>query len=106
MTSVVFPMGKAIRFGVWLGSKDSGEGGPMDWEPAQATVGAAAAAEVIVAEAAWSPQRDIADGAAANTVAGASGRSRNFERETSADGTRIEMPQVPREYGGRAVPLP
>jgi len=56
--------------------------GPLDWAPAQATAGAAAAAEVTVLGAASShlPRYGADVGDAANTVAGASGRSRIYER--------------------------
>jgi len=77
--------GEAILFAACLGYKDSG--GPLGWEPAQATAGATAAAEVTVAGADSSHHlRDRSDvGAAANTVAGASGGSRIFEQGASAE---------------------
>jgi len=46
-------MGEAILFGACLTGLQ-GLLGPLDWAPAQATAGAAAAAEVIVAGAASS----------------------------------------------------
>ena len=68
--------------------------GPLGWEPVQATAGAAAAAEVTVTGVASSClPRDGADvGAAANTIAGASGGSRIFERGRG---------QVPKARGSR-----
>ena len=67
--------GEAILFGACLTGLQ-GLQGPLGWEPAQATAGATAAAEVTVAGVASSClARDGADiGAAANTVARTSGR--------------------------------
>jgi len=74
--------GEATLFGVCL-TELQGLWGLLGWEPAQSTAGAAAAAEVTGTGAASSRlPRDVADvGAAANTVAEASGRSRIFERQ-------------------------
>ena len=97
--------GEAILFGVCLTGLQ-GLRNLLGWEPSQATAGATAAAEVTVAGAASIHlPRDGADvGAAANTVAAAGGGSRIFERGgvSSAEDTRIEVPQAPRgmERGG------
>ena len=83
--------GDAILFAVCrTGLK--GLRGQLGWEPAQATTGATAAAEVTGAGATSSRRpRDGADvGAAANIVVGASGGSMIFERG-----------QVPKERGSR-----
>ena len=97
--------GEAILFGACLTGLQ-GLRNLLGWEPSQATAGATAAAEVTVAGAASIHlPRDGADvGAAANTVAAAGGGSRIFERGgvSSAEDTRIEVPQAPRgmERGG------
>ena len=71
--------------------------GPLGWKPAHVTAGAAA--EVTVAGAASGRlPRDRADiGAAANTVAGASGRSRTL-KDSSPKAQAIEVPQAQRGY--------
>ena len=98
-------MGEAILFGACL-TGFQGLQGPLGWAPAQATAGAAA--EVTVAGAASSslPRDGVDICTAANTIAGARGRSRIFERgQASAEGTRIEAPQAPRGMGrGGALP--
>jgi len=71
---------EAILFGI-CPTGLQGLRGPLGWEPAQVTAGAAAEVTVTGAASSRLP-RDGADvGAAANTVAGASGGgSRIFER--------------------------
>ena len=96
-------MGEAILFGACL-TGFQGLQGPLGWAPAQATAGAAA--EVTVAGAASSslPRDGVDICTAANTIAGARGRSRIFERgQASAEGTRIEAPQAPRGMGGEGL---